>query len=105
MREPMKIQKLVRDNIPRIIESQGRNCSFRVLSDKEYENALNAKLQEELDEFLQSKNVEELADLQEVIFAILSQKNISLQQFEALRKEKLEKNGGFSKRIFLLEKD
>lgn len=33
-------QKLVRDNIPAIIEKNGETCVTRKLTDKEYEDAL-----------------------------------------------------------------
>lgn len=40
----MMYQKLVRDNIPAIIEKSGETCVTRKLSDKEYEDALTNKL-------------------------------------------------------------
>lgn len=48
----MMCQKLVRDNIPAIIEKNGETCVTRTLSDKEYEDALTNKLQEEVAELL-----------------------------------------------------
>lgn len=45
----MMFQKLVRDNIPAIIEKNGETCVTRKLSDKEYEDALAEKLKEEVD--------------------------------------------------------
>ena len=42
----MMCQKLVRDNIPAIIEKNGETCVTRKLTDKEYETALAEKLQE-----------------------------------------------------------
>lgn len=45
-------QKLVRDNIPAIIEKNGETCVTRKLTDKEYEDALAEKLQEEVKELL-----------------------------------------------------
>lgn len=101
----MKVNKLVRDNIPNIIENQGRKCEYCILNDQDYEKELCLKLQEELNEFLQSKEIEELADLQEVILAIIKHKKISTQDFEELRLSKVLKNGGFDKKIYLLEKE
>ena len=60
---------------------------------------LNQKLQEELDEYIIDKNVEELADLVEVINAILTYKGISLEEFEKIRKNKVEERGAFEKRL------
>ena len=50
----MMYQKLVRDNIQAIIEKNGETCVTRTLSDKEYEDALMNKLQEEVAELLEA---------------------------------------------------
>lgn len=99
----MKIyNKLVRDKIPQIInKDNGKTCVTRVMEDEEYLNALNAKLQEELKEYLESGEIEELADLEEVLRAILDAKNVSYEQFEIVRKRKEEERGAFKERIFL----
>lgn len=59
------------------------------------------KLSEELDEYLSSGEIEELADLQELIYAIIKFKNISAEEFEKLRHDKALKNGAFDQRLFL----
>lgn len=51
----MMYQKLVRDNIPAIIEKNRETCLTRTLSDKEYENALMNKLYEEVAELLEAR--------------------------------------------------
>ena len=55
----MMYQKLVRDNIPAIIEKNGETCVTRKLSDKEYEDALTNKLQEEVAELLEAYTAKE----------------------------------------------
>ena len=70
----MKYDKLIRDNIPEIIEKSGRTCETEILSDEEYERYLNLKLKEETEEYLKSFEIEELADLEEVLRAILDTK-------------------------------
>lgn len=45
--------------------------------------------------------MEELADLEEVLRAILDVKGVSYEEFEKLRKAKFEKRGAFKKKIFL----
>lgn len=98
----MKIyNKLVRDNIPDIIRSQGKECRVRRLSDQEYLAALNAKLAEETNEYLLSGEVEELADLVEVVFALLSVKGYTQQKFETLRLDKQRARGAFERRLYL----
>lgn len=99
----MKVfNKLVRDKIPQIIESNNEECECAILSDKEFLEKLNEKLQEEMKEYLESGDVEELADLEEVLRAILDTKKVSLQEFEQIRSKKVEKRGAFKKKIFLI---
>ena len=99
----MKVfNKLVRDKIPQIIESNNEECECAILSDKEFLEKLNEKLQEEMKEYLESGDVEELADLEEVLRAILDTKKVSLQEFEQIRSNKVEKRGAFKKKIFLI---
>jgi len=58
-------------------------------------------MQEELKEYLESGEVEELADLEEVLRAILDVKNVSYEEFENIRNTKVEKRGAFKEKIFL----
>ena len=100
----MKIfNKLVRDKIPEIIrEKDNKTCTTEILDDDKYLEELNRKLQEELKEYLESGEVEELADLEEVLRAILDAKKCSYEDFEKIRDAKAEKRGSFKKRIFLV---
>lgn len=94
-------RKLVRDKIPQIIEGSGKTCVTRSLSDSEYLAALDAKLQEELNEYQADKSMEELADLLEVMMAVAEARGHTFAEVEALRREKAEKRGGFLERIWL----
>jgi predicted house-cleaning noncanonical NTP pyrophosphatase (MazG superfamily) len=93
--------KLVRDRIPEIIEASGKTCTCETLSDGKYIEMLNQKLQEEVAEYLESGTLEELADIGEVMHAILDYKGIPLAEFQRVRSEKLKERGGFAKRILL----
>lgn len=100
----MKIyNKLVRDKIIDIIEADGRVAKYRILDDNEYRQELNKKLQEEVKEYLEDNNVEELADIVEVIYGILNSMNVSIQEFEKVRINKQEKRGALEKKIYLEE--
>lgn len=68
----MKYNKLVRDNIPEIIQENGKKCKYRIADHAEYYEKLMDKLQEEVQEFLANPSVEELADVQEVVDSIAS---------------------------------
>lgn len=64
--------KLVRDHIPEIIEADGKTCITEILPDAQYLEMLDAKLSEELAEYQEDKSLEELADLLEVIRAVVN---------------------------------
>ena len=93
--------KLVRDNIEEIMLGKGLNPVTRILSEEEYLKELNKKLLEEVNEYLESGEVEELADIEEVILAILDTKGISRENLEEVRINKVKKRGAFKRRIFL----
>lgn len=93
--------KLVRDKIPDIINSKNEVAIIRKLNDEEYFNELNKKLKEEVNEYLEDYSVEELADIVEVIYGILNSKNVSIEEFEIIRLNKVNKKGAFDKKIFL----
>lgn len=99
----MKFDKLVRDHIPAIIEKKGKKAIFHLAENNEYWQKLTDKLQEEVDEFMSDLNLEELADITEVIQAICEYKGYSLSSLEKARKDKHRDKGGFSKRVVLEE--
>ena len=107
----MMYQKLVRDNIPAIIEKNGETCVRRTLSDKEYEDALTNKLQEEVAELLEAYTAkersvlncaEEMADVMEVLYAMGKTCAVSKREVEQVRSQKAAETGTFSKKIFLV---
>ena len=95
--------KLVRDKIPAIIEKDGKICTTEILSDEEYLKMLDAKLDEELAEYHKDQNVEELADLLEVIYAVAGARGYSIAELEQVRLEKAEQRGAFKEKIILKE--
>ena len=98
----MAYNKLVRDKIPNIIKkNDNKEPIIRTLDNEEYISELNKKIQEELSEYLESGEVEELADLEEVLRAILEYKGVSYEEFEKTRLSKVEKRGAFKDRIYL----
>jgi len=99
----MKIyNKLVRNKIPEVIAADNKTCNTEILSDEVFLEELDKKLLEEVKEYLSCGDIEELADIEEVVEAILKAKNITRQQLESIRFEKAEKRGGFDKKIFLI---
>ena len=95
--------KAVRDKIPDIIKKSGNSYNVKKLSDDEFLPELEKKLREEVEEYLESKSVEELADAIEVIYRIAELKGISNEKLEMLREEKASKRGKFSDNLFLID--
>ena len=98
----MKIyNKLVRDKIPDIILKDHCLPTTRVLDDEEYLKELNKKLMEEVNEYLEDENIEEMVDNLEVIRAILEAKNVTYEEIEDKRIKKAKKRGAFKDKVFL----
>ena len=97
--------KLVRDNIPAKIESNGEVAVTRVLDEDEYRKELYKKLLEESNEVINSntkeETLEELADVLEIIKSIADLENSNLGEVMEISNQKRLKRGGFEKRIFL----
>lgn len=97
--------KLIRDLIPQIIHQVGRECEVKTMSQADYHQALLNKLVEEAKEAAEAKPdnlVEELADIYEVIDAILTNLKIDKSLVLAKQEQKRQEKGGFSKKLRLL---
>ena|SRR5260370_12071141 len=95
-----RYNKLVRDKIPEIIRAKGERSVTRILADDEYLREFIKKLDEEAAEFKAENNIEELADIQEVILA-LADVIASRTKLEKVRLNKAESRGIFRQKIFL----
>ena len=95
--------KLVRDRIPEIIEQSGKRCTTEILDDEAYLWYIDEKLSEELSEYRRDKNLEELADLLEVLYAAAEARGYTLAQLEELRAKKATERGAFARKILLCE--
>lgn len=93
--------KLVRDKIPQVCEKNNQIAITRVLNDEDYLTELNKKILEEVNEYIESGDIEELADLEEVLRAILDVKKCSYDEFEQIRNAKVAKRGAFKEKLFL----
>lgn len=96
-----KYNKLVRDKIPKIIDNEGRKAVYHKLTDDEYLAELEKKLDEEVREYQEDKNLEEIADIVEVLFAICEARGYSIGDLNKKREEKALECGSFADKIFL----
>lgn len=103
-----QFNKLVRDNVPHIIEEHNESCVFSTLKGEAYSKALREKLKEEVEEYLLTtddlSSVEELADILEVLRSLVNIHHQSFEELERVRKNKEKIRGGFKEGIFLISK-
>lgn len=97
--------KLVRDNIPDIIKQTHQHPITDILNDEDYLYHLKLKLIEEATEVLNTSTKDEsaieIADVLEVIEALMNHLDLSLDDVIKHKDDKANKNGKFNKRIFL----
>jgi predicted house-cleaning noncanonical NTP pyrophosphatase (MazG superfamily) len=99
----MKFNKLVRDKIPGIIKNNGEFPKIHIADKAEYWKKLLEKLSEEVKEFKQAGSIEELADIQEVLDAIIEFKKFNKSKISSVKSDKAKRRGKFKKRIILDE--
>ena len=99
----IKYNKAIRDKIPEIIADSGKKYNLKQLDDEPFLAELEKKLIEEVNEYAESKDVEELADLVEVIYRISELKGVNSDELDKIRKDKAEKRGKFDSNLFLID--
>lgn len=95
--------KLVRDYVPERIRGKGEIAITHVAEEEEYWAKLKEKLKEETEEFLETEDEEEIADILEVIQAIEQYKNWDPLEIARIKEKKARERGRFEKRIILDE--
>ena len=93
------MKKLVRDNIPAILDKFGVDHTRRVLEGDDLHNAFQDKLYEEWKEFWETTNEEEMADCLQVLQDTAAVFGIEWQKVKAARSAKAEDKGSFSMHI------
>lgn len=98
--------KLVRDRIPELIQQSGQICNYAEIKNPElFVELLRAKLIEEVNEFLSTGNVEELADISLVIETIASVLGHTEEQFKKVCADKIEERGKFENKYIIFMPD
>ena len=100
-----KYNKVVRDKIPEIIEESGKKFNLKQLDDVSFLAEIEKKLSEEVNEYTESKDIEELADLLEVIYRISELRGVNSDELDKIRKNKAEKRGKFDSNLFLIDSE
>ncbi|MBR6186901.1 MAG: nucleoside triphosphate pyrophosphohydrolase [Clostridia bacterium] len=98
----IQYDKLVRDKIPEVIAASGKRPVADLLPAQEIQAALERKLLEEVREYLDSRSIEEMADVLEVLRGIAFHRGVSWDEIERERMRKREERGGFEKGVRLL---
>lgn len=100
-----EFRKLVRDKIPDLISAEGRTPVVEVLTAADRQRALLDKLTEEAAEAA-AASVEELpeglADVVEVIRALVMGLGLSFEEVIRLSDDKRDRRGGFEQGLFLV---
>lgn len=99
--------KLVRDGIPAILEQNGQAFNTETLNQDRYIMELKKKLNEEVMEYQDAANdedaLEELADILEVMQALVGIHDTTMEDVEKRRAKKAEEYGGFEEKIYLVD--
>jgi len=103
MREQYK--KLVRDRVPSLLRDKGIKYETETLSQEEYRQALREKLMEEAQELADASEINlavEIADLLEVIDALMEAYGIKQEEVFLAQDEKRAEKGDFDEHTELL---
>jgi predicted house-cleaning noncanonical NTP pyrophosphatase (MazG superfamily) len=95
----------VRDKIPEIIRSKGAQPTVRTASEDELDLLMRTKIVEEAEELLSSGETEEIADILEVIDALIQLRGLDCSKLDQLRAKKNQARGGFKRGYVLLLDD
>lgn len=93
--------KLVRDDIPEIIREDDKTPICHKVSGPYREQLLVEKLEEEVAEYVESGETEELADILEVVYALRDYHDITEETLERIREAKSDERGSFDEYIVL----
>lgn len=97
--------KLVRDGIPAIVDAAGGTYVLTTLDPGDMWQALTGKVHEEATEVAEAttadEQLEELADLYELILALADQAGTTIDAVAEAAEHKRAKRGGFQQRLWM----
>jgi predicted house-cleaning noncanonical NTP pyrophosphatase (MazG superfamily) len=101
MSDQIELHKLVGDKVPELLKAKGVNAKFHEATSEEYETELLDKLREEVLEFKNAKSIEQLADLQITVDAVVSLMGWEDSTVSQVKAQRLQEKGGYGKRLIL----
>ena len=101
MAEEILYDKLIRDKIPEIIENAGKEYEIHRADEQEYIEKLLLKVEEELAEFKEDPSIAEMADLFEVLDAVIGYYNFYKEEIKDYQEKKRKERGSFKKQLIL----
>ncbi|MFW5736780.1 MAG: phosphoribosyl-ATP pyrophosphohydrolase [Halanaerobium sp.] len=101
MAEEILYDKLIRDKIPEIIENAGKEYEIHKADQEEYIAKLLLKVEEELAEFKEEPSIAELADLFEVLDAVIDYYDFEREEIKNYQENKRKERGAFKKKLIL----
>lgn len=96
-----KLNVLIRDKMPKYLEQDGKKAIIEKIKDTDMIFYLNLKLREEVTGYEDERSVEKIADIIEVLYAILEHKGVSLSKFEKIRVKRANKLGRYKEKLLL----
>jgi predicted house-cleaning noncanonical NTP pyrophosphatase (MazG superfamily) len=101
MSDREEFDKLVRDEVPAVIEANRETPEKHIVTGDEYRRRLHEKLDEEVAEFHDDPAAEELADIREVLDALREVHDVDEPDVSRARREKADVCGRFEDGVVL----
>lgn len=97
--------KLIRDKIPMLMKQSGVKFEARIADNDEFKDLIVKKMQEEVQELMDDRTLEEAADVYEVFLSLIKLWGHDVHDVVACAEEKKEQRGGFDERVILVKSD
>ena len=97
--------KLIRDKMPMLMKQSNVKFDAKIADNDEFKKLIAEKMQEEVQELMDDKTIEEAADVYEVFLSLIKLWGHDLHDVIAVADDKREARGGFGERVVLIKSD